>query len=121
MNNQRKAVYSERRRVLEGRELKKQVIGYRELTMEDIVEAYVNQDLQPDQLLGLSVEELTKSPRHSKKCSSVYVLLIIVPFPRPISMKYSPFMKLNRPATSLSWPSCEAQSGFRTSLEHSPT
>ena len=82
MNNQRKAVYAERRRVLEGRELKKQVIGYGELTMEDIVEAYVNQDLppeewdlerlvakvkefvylledlQPDQLLGLSVEEL---------------------------------------------------------------
>ena len=30
MNNQRRAVYSERRRVLDGRALKKQVIGYGE-------------------------------------------------------------------------------------------
>ncbi len=82
MNNQRKAVYAERRRVLEGRELKKQVIGYGERTMDDIVEAYVNpdlppeewdlerlvakvkefvyllEDLQPEQLQGLSTEEL---------------------------------------------------------------
>ena len=42
MNNQRKAVYTERRRVLDGRELKAQVIGYGERTVEDIVEAYVN-------------------------------------------------------------------------------
>jgi preprotein translocase subunit SecA len=82
MNNQRKAVYAERRRVLEGRELKQQVVGYGERTMDDIVEAYVNpdlppeewdldrlvskvqefvyllEDLKPDQLRGLSVEEL---------------------------------------------------------------
>ena len=82
MNNQRKAVYAERRRVLEGRELKAQVIGYGERTIDDIVEAYVNpdlppeewdlsrlvvktkefiyllEDLTPDQLQGLSVEEL---------------------------------------------------------------
>ncbi len=82
MNNQRKAVYTERRRVLEGRELKQQVIGYGERTVEDIVEAYVNpelppeewdlsrlvektkefiyllEDLTPDQLQGLGVEEL---------------------------------------------------------------
>ncbi|NDD46008.1 MAG: preprotein translocase subunit SecA, partial [Synechococcaceae bacterium WB9_4xB_025] len=82
MNNQRKAVYSERRRVLEGRELKKQVIGYGERTMNEIVEAYVNpdlppeewdlaqlvskvkefvyllEDLEPEQLQGLSMEEL---------------------------------------------------------------
>jgi preprotein translocase subunit SecA len=82
MNNQRKAVYAERRRVLEGRELKQQVVGYGERTMTDIVEAYVNpdlppeewdldrlvskvqefvyllEDLKPDQLRGLSVEEL---------------------------------------------------------------
>ena len=38
MNNQRKAVYSERRRVLDGRELKKQVVGYGEHTMNEIVE-----------------------------------------------------------------------------------
>jgi preprotein translocase subunit SecA len=82
MSNQRKAVYAERRRVLEGRELKQQVVGYGERTMTDIVEAYVNpdlppeewdldrlvskvqefvyllEDLKPDQLRGLSVEEL---------------------------------------------------------------
>ena len=82
MNNQRKAVYAERRRVLEGRELKAQVIGYGERTIDDIVEAYVNpdlppeewdltrlvdktkefiyllEDLSPDQLQGLSMEEL---------------------------------------------------------------
>ena len=37
MNNQRRAVYSERRRVLDGRALKKQVIGYGERTMGEIV------------------------------------------------------------------------------------
>ena len=82
MNNQRKAVYVERRRVLEGRELKQQVIGYGERTIVDIVEAYVNpdlppeewdmanllgkvkefiyllEDLSPDQLQGLQMEEL---------------------------------------------------------------
>ena len=82
MNNQRKAVYTERRRVLEGRELKAQVIGYGERTVEDIVDAYVNpelppeewdlsrlvdktkefiyilEDLTPEQLQGLGVEEL---------------------------------------------------------------
>ena len=82
MNNQRKAVYAERRRVLDGRGLKQQVIGYGERTTDDIVEAYVNpelppeewdltnlvakvkefiyllDDLTPDQLQGLSVEEL---------------------------------------------------------------
>ncbi len=49
MNNQRKAVYVERRRVLEGRELKQQVIGYGERTIVDIVEAYVNPDLPPEE------------------------------------------------------------------------
>ncbi|MFN9532612.1 MAG: preprotein translocase subunit SecA, partial [Cyanobacteriota bacterium] len=82
MNNQRKAVYAERRRVLEGRELKLQVLGYGERTIDDIVEAYVNpdlppeewdlqrlldkvkefiyllQDLTPEQLRGLSIDEL---------------------------------------------------------------
>ena len=82
MNNQRKAVYAERRRVLEGRELKAQVIGYGERTINDIVEAYVNpelppeewdlgrlvdkvkefvyllEDLTPEQLEGLSMDEL---------------------------------------------------------------
>jgi preprotein translocase subunit SecA len=82
MNNQRKAVYAERRRVLDGRGLKQQVIGYGERTIGDIVEAYVNpdlppeewdltnlvakvkefiyllEDLTPEQLQGLSMEEL---------------------------------------------------------------
>ena len=82
MNNQRKAVYAERRRVLEGRELKAQVIGYGERTIDDIVDAYVNpelppeewdlvrlvakvkefiyllEDLQPEDVRGLSLEEL---------------------------------------------------------------
>ena len=49
MNNQRRAVYSERRRVLDGRALKKQVIGYGECTMNEIVEAYVNPDLPPEE------------------------------------------------------------------------
>jgi len=49
MNNQRKAVYTERRRVLDGQELKLQVLGYGERTMEEIVEAYVNQELPPEE------------------------------------------------------------------------
>jgi len=49
MNNQRKAVYTERRRVLDGKELKLQVLGYGERTMEEIVEAYVNEDLPPEE------------------------------------------------------------------------
>jgi preprotein translocase subunit SecA len=49
MNNQRKAVYAERRRVLEGQGLKAQVIGYGERTIEDIVEAYVNPELPPEE------------------------------------------------------------------------
>ncbi len=49
MNNQRKAVYNERLRVLQGTDLKKQVIGYGERTMEEIVEAYINPDLPPEE------------------------------------------------------------------------
>ena len=56
MNNQRRAVYSERRRVLDGRALKKQVIGYGERTMNEIVEAYVNPDLPPEEW---DLEQLT--------------------------------------------------------------
>ena len=82
MNNQRRAVYSERRRVLEGVGLKKQVIGYGERTMQEIVYAYVNSELpseewdlqqligkvkefvylldtlKPEHLYGLNIEEL---------------------------------------------------------------
>jgi preprotein translocase subunit SecA len=49
MNNQRKAVYRIRRRVLEGSELKLQVIEFGERTIDDIVEAYVNPDLPPEE------------------------------------------------------------------------
>ncbi len=49
MNNQRKAVYTERLRVLQGVDLKKQVIGYGERTMGEIVEAYINPDLPPEE------------------------------------------------------------------------
>ncbi len=82
MNNQRRAVYSERRRVLEGVGLKKQVISYGEKTMQEIVYAYVNpelpseewdlkqllskvkefvyllDDLKPEDLEGLDIDEL---------------------------------------------------------------
>nr|WP_290222710.1 preprotein translocase subunit SecA [Trichocoleus desertorum] len=82
MNNQRRAIYAERRRVLEGQDLKEQVIKYAERTMDDIVEAYVNpdlpseewdlgsmvskvkefvnllSDLEPDQLIDLSIGEI---------------------------------------------------------------
>ncbi|CAK6702017.1 preprotein translocase subunit SecA [Synechococcus sp. CBW1107] len=59
MNNQRKAVYTERYRVLEGRELKRQVIGYGERTIDDIVEAYVNPDLPPEEWdLGRLVDKV---------------------------------------------------------------
>src|SRR4028119_816018 len=49
MNNQRRAIYAERRRVLEGLDLKEQVIQYAEKTMDDIVEAYVNPDLPQEE------------------------------------------------------------------------
>ena len=82
MNNQRRAIYAERRRVLEGLDSKEQVIRYAEQTMDDIVGAYINPDLPseeweldklvskvkefvylladmtPDQLEDLSVEEV---------------------------------------------------------------
>ncbi len=49
MNNQRKAVYTERRRVLQEKELKEQVIGYGQKTMEEIVDAYINNELPPEE------------------------------------------------------------------------
>lgn len=47
MNNQHKAVYTKRRQVLEGRELKAQAISYGERTANQIVEAYANPELPP--------------------------------------------------------------------------
>jgi preprotein translocase subunit SecA len=82
MNNQRRAIYAERRRVLEGLDSKEQVVKYGEQTMDDIVGAYINpdlpseeweldklvgkvkqfvyllEDMTPDQLEDLSVEEI---------------------------------------------------------------
>ena len=60
MNNQRRAVYSERRRVLDGQALKKQVIGYGELTMSEIVDAYTNQDLPPEEWDTLQLVDKVK-------------------------------------------------------------
>ncbi|MBW4535975.1 MAG: preprotein translocase subunit SecA [Pleurocapsa minor HA4230-MV1] len=49
MNNQRRAIYAERRRVLEGLDLKEQVIQYAEKTMSEIVDAYINPELPPEE------------------------------------------------------------------------
>ncbi|MBO3460901.1 preprotein translocase subunit SecA [Aetokthonos hydrillicola Thurmond2011] len=49
MNNQRRAIYAERRRVLEGQDLKEQVIKYAEKTMDDIVNYYINPELPPEE------------------------------------------------------------------------
>jgi preprotein translocase subunit SecA len=49
MNNQRRAIYAERRRVLEGLDSKEQVIKYAEQTMDDIVGAYINPDLPSEE------------------------------------------------------------------------
>jgi preprotein translocase subunit SecA len=82
MNNQRRAIYAERRRVLEGQNLKERVIEYAEMTMDDIVDAYINpelpseewnldklvdkvkqfvyllEEMQPSQLEDMAVEEI---------------------------------------------------------------
>lgn len=49
MNNQRRAIYAERRRVLEGLDLKEQVLEYAEQTMTDIAQAYINPELPPEE------------------------------------------------------------------------
>lgn len=49
MNNQRRAIYAERHRVLEGQDLKEQVIKYAEKTMDEIVDYYVNPDLPSEE------------------------------------------------------------------------
>ncbi|MCV3214551.1 preprotein translocase subunit SecA [Plectonema radiosum NIES-515] len=57
MNNQRRAIYAERRRVLEGQDLKEQVIKYAEKTMDDIVDYYINPDLPSEEW---ELEKLTE-------------------------------------------------------------
>jgi preprotein translocase subunit SecA len=49
MNNQRRAIYAERRRVLQGFDIKDQVLQYATQTMDEIVDAYVNPDLPPEE------------------------------------------------------------------------
>ena len=49
MNNQRRAIYAERRRVLEGQELRELVIRYAEKTMGEIVDFYINPDLPSEE------------------------------------------------------------------------
>jgi len=49
MNNQRKAIYAVRRRVLEGQDLRELVIDYAERTMDDIVEAYIDPELPAEE------------------------------------------------------------------------
>jgi preprotein translocase subunit SecA len=82
MNKQRRAIYAERQRVLEGQDLREQVLEYGERTMDEIVDAYIEpelppeewdlgrlvskvqefvyllQDLQPQDLEGMSVSEI---------------------------------------------------------------
>ncbi len=71
MNNQRRAIYAERRRVLEGLDLKEQVLQYAEKTMGEIVDAYINPDLPPEEwdLQGLM----------SKAQEFVYLLADLTP------------------------------------------
>jgi preprotein translocase subunit SecA len=45
MNKQRRAIYAERSRVLQGQDLREQVIEYGERTMDDIVNAYIDPEL----------------------------------------------------------------------------
>jgi preprotein translocase subunit SecA len=49
MNNQRKAIYAERRRSLEGQNLKPKMMEYADQTIAEIVAAYVNPDLPPEE------------------------------------------------------------------------
>ena len=49
MNNQRKAIYAVRRRVLEQQDLRELVVEYAERTMDDIVEAYIDPELPPEE------------------------------------------------------------------------
>jgi preprotein translocase subunit SecA len=49
MNNQRRAIYAERRRVLEGQDLKEQVVVYAEKTMQDIIDVNIDPDLPSEE------------------------------------------------------------------------
>ncbi len=49
MNKQRRAIYAERERVLGGEDLREQVLEYGERTMDEIVDAYIEPELPPDE------------------------------------------------------------------------
>lgn len=49
MNKQRSAIYAERRRVLEGFDVQEQILQYATKTMDEIVDAYVNPELPPEE------------------------------------------------------------------------
>jgi preprotein translocase subunit SecA len=49
LNNQRRAIYSERRRILEGENLKTKILDYVRKTVEEIVQAHVNPELPPEE------------------------------------------------------------------------
>jgi preprotein translocase subunit SecA len=49
LNNQRRAIYSERRRILEGENLKPKILDYVRKTVEEIVQAHVNPELPPEE------------------------------------------------------------------------
>jgi preprotein translocase subunit SecA len=49
MNKQRRAIYAERQRVLGGEDLREQVLEYGERTMDEIVDAYIEPELPPEE------------------------------------------------------------------------
>lgn len=49
LNNQRRAIYSERRRILEGENLKTKILDYVRKTVGEIVRAHVNPELPPEE------------------------------------------------------------------------
>jgi preprotein translocase subunit SecA len=49
LNNQRRAIYSERRRILEGENLKPKILDYVRKTVGEIVQAHVNPELPPEE------------------------------------------------------------------------
>jgi preprotein translocase subunit SecA len=49
MNKQRRAIYAERERVLGGEDLREQVLEYGERTMDEIVDAYIEPELPPEE------------------------------------------------------------------------
>jgi preprotein translocase subunit SecA len=49
MNKQRRAIYAERRRILEGENLKPKILEYANTTVGEIVNAYVNPELPPEE------------------------------------------------------------------------